>query len=367
VRRFVTAFVAVFTLLLASHGRSRAEELDSILQQWAETRQRIKSLHLVLEGERMIAKGGRNSDMLPNLIIPASDEIYNESLTLTLDFEKNWARIDYVRPIGAQHHDSLVMEKSSLAFDGERFYDFTPRDANPFKQNVELPIYTCDLRILAPEFARMFFEPIHYPAFFSTGNIVRPDTGVSPVSLRIPDSIANYKLKGFGVIDGHEHVILVSPREIGQRRRYFEYSVDRSRNAAISRWLRISGDIVVQQYEVTGWQQIDANWYPSAWRIDFPNADGTVRESLLMKVTSLQFNKQFDRGHYQVSEVPGMIVIDDVTGKRYEVRAGGIEVPMKQVIAESEAGRGYGVLYALALVIALVGAFVAFRRVTRRQ
>jgi hypothetical protein len=87
----------------------------------------------------------------------------------------------------------------------------------------------------------------------------------------------------------------------------------------------------------------------------------------LIQVKSLELNEQFDREHYQIPEVPGMIVINDVTGKRYEVRANGVEVPMQQVIAESESGRGYRVLYALALVIVLVGALVAFRRVTQKR
>jgi len=323
-------------------------ELASIIKSWNEKSAATKSVLVRASGERFIPAGGYTASSRDGSTLPAEDLNFLEEFTLSIDFDNQWARLDSSRASLQFEESEFVVTQGSLAFNGADMRRLTPREKNEHLQEIKFPKYPYELQILEPKAAALFFEPLHYPVFFMTGNIPRHDKSITPLAPKIPATESDFSVSGRGVLNGQEHVVLRSVSSQNPRS-YSEYWVDLSRANAIAQWIVFGGDTRRKQIQVLEWAEMEAHWVPKAYRLDsFRN--GGLHESVSLRIDAIEFNNSRGLEHYTLTEEPGMYVANHMTDERYSPTASGKKIPMSQLAREGQASSNLGRVVAIVSV-----------------
>lgn len=333
------------------------QKVSAIIESWEKRQRAADFCQYTAKGKVTVAAGALNFAMkmsgepiTPGQNFPPSDETFDQTYSLTLDFARNRARKD----LNDSSYNAMLKKHVPRVFsdmyDGKNIYKYEPKEK--YAGGKLSHLIGRDWTIVSvPEWKTSFLGFSDFPLLFAQGIVpLTKDYFPDVTELRQPIPKAAFRYQGTFPKRGVSCVVL---RESdNSKSRMWEYWVDPNKDGAIvhSRFtvhgnLRISIDIDWQPNSTL--QYIPARWLVKRYK---GSKEAKLEREEELKVVSADF-KKIDDDFFTIAAKPGEVILDVVDNRKsYYVSHDGSKV----LVTDNPQSSGFSNLYVITPVIFLI-------------
>jgi hypothetical protein len=271
----------------------------------------------------MVPKGRYNNDVAienasSRTDYPQSDHWYKKSISLAIDFDKNWFRKEVRGEIFQGNLGKFIPRYVVTTFDGTVFKSFRPKEDNS-NSDFTMPPGDSNITLGSKDLSRYIpnlFSCDLLPVFLAHG-VIHPNPDVRP-SLKESLDPRELRVHGRGKQDGSDRLVLqTSPSDSGE---FDEIWVDLTRGSIVTRWLNHRPDRIAWQTDIN-YHQKAGEWLPLKWKTEYYHEKNLIDASYDLAVLDCFTNDPIVKSELELEREirPGMVVRDLNKGKELYV------------------------------------------------